>query len=285
VNVDDASPPGDAHRRRLKSPVAFVLGLVLPGLGHLYAGRRGTAIVVYEMLVVLAALRVFIGLGHFPLLAGIVGLLVGFTLITAVDALGLARRARTAPRAWWSSWPVLIGAVVVHYVLVQGALGLVGPYGVERMPTSGMEPTVHAGDRFVLRRGLPPLARGDIVMFAHPVTGAETLKRIIGLPGETISLVDGAVRINDVPLQEPYADPLPLTVPPRLGRMAPITVPPGHLFVLGDHRGNSEDSRFFGPIPLRSIRGKAKYIIFSRHGGLGRRLDLVSRIPRPEPTV
>jgi signal peptidase I len=120
-----------------------------------------------------------------------------------------------------------------------------------------MEPNLHDQERVILdkvsyRLGEP--VRGDIVVF--PVEGEPLplIKRVIGLPGETVEVRDGRVLVNGAALREPYASG------PTFGNTAPVRVPPGMVFVMGDNRspGGSLDSRRLGPIPLTKITGCAR---------------------------
>jgi len=120
-----------------------------------------------------------------------------------------------------------------------------------------MEPNLHDQERVILdkvsyRIGEP--ARGDIVVF--PVEGEPLplIKRVIGLPGETVEVRDGRVLVNGAALHEPYASG------PTFGNTAPVRVPPDAVFVMGDNRapGGSLDSRRLGPIPLTKITGCAR---------------------------
>ncbi len=98
-------------------------------------------------------------------------------------------------------------------------------------------------------------SRGDIVVFNPPGQHTEPyIKRIIGLPGEKISVHDGAVYINDQRLEETY-----LTSPTEWRGIATedVTIPQGYVFVMGDNRNNSSDSRVFGAVPISSVIGKA----------------------------
>jgi signal peptidase I len=95
--------------------------------------------------------------------------------------------------------------------------------------------------------------RYDIVVLKLPNQGDELLiKRVVGLPGETVEIHGGRVFVNGEPLDEPFVDEE--TLPGRNGR---VTVPPLHVFVLGDNRNHSNDSRSFGPVPIENIVGRA----------------------------
>ena len=120
-----------------------------------------------------------------------------------------------------------------------------------------MEPNLHDQERVILDKvayhiGTP--ARGDIVVF--PVKGEPLplIKRVIGLPGETVEVRDGRVLVNGVALREPYVSV------PTVGNIAPVRVPADAVFVMGDNRapGGSLDSRRLGPIPLSKLVGRAR---------------------------
>jgi signal peptidase I len=161
---------------------------------------------------------------------------------------------------------ILAVAFGLAYV-VQG--WVVKPY---RIPSASMQPTLEVGDmvlvnRFVYRLHGPH--RGDIVVFhppGHgdvPIRGAATeasvnfIKRIVALPDETIQITNGVVDICAAPhrgchvLHESYIHST------NYGNYGPYTVPKGDYFVMGDNRGNSDDSRVWGPLPRRNIIGQA----------------------------
>ena len=122
-----------------------------------------------------------------------------------------------------------------------------------------MEPTLHHGERLlvnkVLYRWREPV-RGEIVVFRYPRDeNTDFIKRVMGLPGETVELRLGRLYIDERPLHEPYIRQA------GLSNMDPVTIPEGQVFVLGDNRTNSEDSRVFGPIDVGDIKGKA-FIVF-----------------------
>ena len=132
------------------------------------------------------------------------------------------------------------------------------PYQVEQM---SMENTL-LPNQYVLVDKLTPrfdsYKRGDIVVFTPPGASSNStpfIKRVIGLPGDTVDLSNGHVFINDQEISEPYVYPGQTTEP--IGGQDHWIVPPGMLFVMGDHRENSSDSRVFGPVPLDNVIGRA----------------------------
>jgi signal peptidase I len=129
--------------------------------------------------------------------------------------------------------------------------------------SASMEPTIKIGQTISVHRNayrtLPP-ARGDIVVFPIPqdqttASGVDLVKRVIGLPGETISSVYGEVWIDGRPLNEPWLAKSTVTTGLQTQR-----IPPDEYFVLGDNRGDSDDSRVFGPISRSLIVGKASLV-------------------------
>jgi signal peptidase I len=98
--------------------------------------------------------------------------------------------------------------------------------------------------------------RGDVIVFNPPVTSDKPyIKRVVGLPGDTIEIKDGGVWVNGVQLDEPYLHGDTTDCQPRA--CDPVVVPEGSVFVLGDNRAHSSDSRYFGPVKISDIVGKA----------------------------
>ena len=157
-----------------------------------------------------------------------------------------------------------------------------------KIPTGSMENNLLIGDhllvnKFVfaptltgLERTLLPIdtiARGDIIVFKYPEDPErDFIKRVIGLPGETLELRNKQVYINGTPLEEPYvhflfpagnpgeADFTDFDVRRNYG---PVTVPEEQYFMMGDNRDNSQDSRYWGFMPRSYVRGKALFVYFS----------------------
>ena len=154
-----------------------------------------------------------------------------------------------------------------------------------KIPTGSMKPNLLVGDHLIVnkfifapaasgieRALLPmrPIERGDIVVFKYPEEPErDFIKRVIGLPGDTLELQNQTLLVNDQPLDEPYAHYL---FPPAAdGQMeadvrrkyGPVTVPDGHYFMMGDNRDDSQDSRFWGFLPASYVKGRALFIYWS----------------------
>ncbi len=157
------------------------------------------------------------------------------------------------------------GAVLVVAVLAALLLRtfVIQPYFI---PSGSMEPTLQINDKVLVDKlsyHLHGVHRGDVVVFKKPpdfndpgVT--DLIKRVVGLPGETISGRGGEIYINGHLLAQPWLPKKYYYTAP----FAPIHIPSGQYFVMGDNRGNSEDSRFIGTIPRNLIIGRAFLIVW-----------------------
>ena len=183
-------------------------------------------------------------------------------------------------------WVAILLIAVVVAVLVRSFL-----FTSFWIPSPSMEPTLNVNDRLLINRmayTFHDIQRSDVVVFYVPASVRplinknydQLVKRVIGLPGETIAVHCGVVSINGKRLVEDYVKYVPSgrsnpdCTSPNLetdGRdLETTTVPAGSVFVLGDNRGNSEDSRAIGAIPVESILGRAviRYWPIGRLGSL-----------------
>lgn len=141
--------------------------------------------------------------------------------------------------------PAIVIVLVVNLLLAQ-------PRTVHGQ---SMEPCLHENERVIIDlvslRWREP-HRGEIVVLRLPNRRSDPLiKRVIGLPGDTVAIRGGKVLVNDQLLDEPYLDQI------TPGRMPATVVPEAHVFVLGDNRGASNDSRYFGMVPYENVLGRA----------------------------
>jgi len=134
------------------------------------------------------------------------------------------------------------------------------------IPSGSMEPTLRVGDRILVAKfyyRLAPIQRGDVIVFRYPLNpGKDFVKRVVGLPGDTVELRSGVVLVNGRPRPDLTPAHGEASCPQDYG---PKKVDPAHLFVMGDNRCNSEDSRFFGLVPVRNVVGKAVVVYWPPH--------------------
>ena len=160
--------------------------------------------------------------------------------------------------------------LALAFVFIQGTL-----LQARVIPSSSMERTLLVGDHLLMSRigydaGVPFTGwhfrlwreprRQQVIIFRAPLPGSpDYIKRVIGLPGDTLEIREGKVWINGRPLSEPY-----LSAPmPRSEHFGPVTVPPKSYFVMGDNRENSYDSRFWGFVPREALVGTPVVIYMS----------------------
>jgi signal peptidase I len=142
-------------------------------------------------------------------------------------------------------------AVLALLVLVLAVL-VTEPFTVR---SSSMAPTLHTGDQLLAERLTPRfghLERGDLVVFRAPATRALLVKRVVALAGDRVGLADGRLVVNGHRRPEAYVD-LASVDGVYFG---PEVVPAGSVFVMGDHRADSVDSRDFGPVALDRVLGR-----------------------------
>jgi len=140
--------------------------------------------------------------------------------------------------------PALLIAIIIHLFLAQAT----------RVEGYSMEPTLYGHQRLIIEKlsyRFTEPDRGDIVVIRVDGFDELLIKRVVGLPGETLEIRDGVVFIDGKALDEPYVNGVPR------GSYPATKIPDGYIFVMGDNRNNSNDSRSFGPIPIDHIVGHA----------------------------
>jgi signal peptidase I len=185
-------------------------------------------------------------------------------------------------RAWRLSWR----RVIVLTAIVLGIRIFVGEASV--VPTASMEGTILVGDHLFMDKllygpeiplvhwrlpMLKTIRRGDIVVFRYPKNPSETyLKRVAAVGGDRLEIRDGILYVNSLPVREPYAvHRVPLHSAQE--SWGPTVVPPGNLFVMGDNRDNSSDSRDWGFVPNRNVIGEPLFVYWSYDAPTARWLD------------
>jgi signal peptidase I len=257
--------------------LAAVLTLLFPGLGQLYAGeaRKGISLAfgflaLFAGMLLLKVPRNFLGLIVFVLS------ILSYFLWTAWDAARIARYRPIYTLRPFNRWYLYVILTVASGLLASQIIRF-SPILTFRLVSANMEPSIHEGDLFFADltryRSAAPV-RGDVVLFEredHP--GVWSVARVIGLPGEEIHVRNKRVFLNGQPLSDRWAhhsDPeiYPINAlnpgPYRQRDQYPARiVPDGTVFLMGDSRDNSYDSRFLGPVPVSALRGRALYVYWS----------------------
>ncbi len=161
-----------------------------------------------------------------------------------------AHSLRNEIRVWTRDLLIAIGLALVIIVFL---------YQPVKVEGTSMAPLLSDQERIFINKFVyrfEPIERGDVVVFWYPLDRSKSfIKRVIGLPGETVEIRQGAVYVDGKLIAEPY-------VPSQyedLSDFGPVTVKPDSYFVMGDHRISSNDSRVFGPVESRYIYGRAVF--------------------------
>ena len=161
-----------------------------------------------------------------------------------------ANTLRKEIRVWTRDLLIAIGLALVIIVFL---------YQPVKVEGTSMAPLLSDQERIFINKFVyrfEPIQRGDVVVFWYPLDHSKSfIKRVVGLPGETVEIRQGVLYVNGKVIPEPY-------VPPQYedtSDFLPYTVPKDQFFVLGDHRISSNDSRVFGPVPSRYIYGRAVF--------------------------
>ncbi len=226
--------------------LAVLMGLAMPGLGQIYNGEpiKGISYFVILQVLYILGFRWTVLLPDKMLIFGALGTILAVIILYAAAAIDSYRKAATASYqpAVYNRWYFYVAVWLLGWVLVSGAgFGYVRDNVAEayRIASGSMEPAIFAGDRVLAdktayRRIAPQ--KGDVVTLVYPDDRSKKyIKRIEALPGETITCADGARK----------------------------EVPHGFVYVLGDNRAHSYDSRQFGFVPLSDVIAKVRQVYYS----------------------
>jgi signal peptidase I len=147
-------------------------------------------------------------------------------------------------------------SVLIAIILIVFIYQPVKVEGTSMMPTLTDQERIFI-NKFTYRFGIGSVERGDMVVFWFPLDPSKSyIKRVIGLPGDTVEIDHGTVIVNGKPLSEDY---VPESYRDQQS-LPPERIEPDHYFVLGDHRSSSNDSRAWGTVPRKNIYGKAVFV-------------------------
>lgn len=267
-----ACPRSQLVRQRRWWWVGLIAALCGP-VAHVYCGRFRRAAAV-GLLMVAVSLLALLALAQIP--GDFVGWGIGAPLFVLAyfgciaDAVLLARRTPDSPRQWCQRWWCYIGAYALLVGLNFQAALLFRQFAAEAfvVPTRGMADAILAGDRVLVDKRAfvrRPIQRGDVVVARITNWNDNVvIVRVIGLPGDAISMTDERVLVNGVPLEEPYVKWLPMEdVDEQLSTLPETTIPAGEVFLMGDNRRRSYDSRFYGSQPIENVVGKVSIVYWS----------------------
>ena len=291
------------HWQPRKPWVAGLMSLALPGWGQLYNGQANRAIwcfLTFSLLLLPGTALLSLVVPPLLMLSGLLlGLVaaLGLWIFCALDAYRVAQRASAYVIAPWQTSGLYVLVFISCALLVLPGLTvalrahLVQPFVI---PSASMAPSLLPGD-FVFAdmhyncHACSPVQRGDVAIFTYP--NDRTLyyvKRIVALPGDRVQILNHQVIVNGQGLAAPAGESGEAGVtgetgalehwgaktwqvqglPALLNTASEQTVPPGHVFLLGDNRAASTDSRQFGAVPLADVVGRVRQVWFSRGDGV-----------------
>lgn len=284
--TESGATESSSVRRRPRNPwIAAALAIFFDTTGLVYSGRLRRAVLwaigVLFVLFAVGCLLLYLPNGRIAWIAMAL-LMVGYKLGLIFDTFRIAHRRERASR-WYQRWWFYLGYMIATQLVLLGIVQVSRTYWEEAfvIPTGSMSPTILAGDRILvdkLRYRSAPIHHGDVVVFwvdnqrtqfdpgAAPPGRICHVKRVVGLPGDVIQIRDEKLLRNGAAVDESYASFSPVLggIDSRLTNMPSTVVGEDELFVLGDNRRESLDSRFFGCIPREDVVGKVAIVYWSR---------------------
>jgi len=255
--------------RKRKPILALILSLLTPGLGQIYNGqfKKGISYLVAFYLVYIVfsfLLLTFCGMIFYLIIS------MGLFLFIVIDAFRGANKLKAITLKPFNKWYIYLIIFLIGNVAVRPLLGWTIRNHIARaykIPSSTMVPALLVGDRLIADmrsyKSQQP-KRGDIIIFEFPKDPSKDfIKRVVGMEGEKVEIVNNKIYINEKLLDDRWGN-FTKSGPP-LDTWGPAVVPKDSLFVLGDNRDNSMDSRFFGFVKIEKVKGKALYLYWAKN--------------------
>jgi signal peptidase I len=275
--VNDITTSGGRAAQPRSPWIAALLALLMPGLGHMYIGQARRGMVLFGLI---AGASVLYVLAHFatPRFWMIIvpgAMVLALFLFAVIDPARQARHIDAFRPHSYNKWYLYAGAAVLGWAVFT----IPSIYLPDASPPAqlrifyasapSMEPLIRQGERFLVDttyyHAHAP-SRGDVVVYMQPKQpGLDYVKRIAAVGGDRIAVTNGRAIVNGTPVSEPFIDAGDPSS--RYNNTPETLVPDGYVFVLGDNRANSEDSRVtttHGPVPVENIVGLVTDIAWSR---------------------
>ena len=257
--------------------IAAVLSLVTPGLGQLYNAQILKGIIFFLASLLIPMILSLAGL-QFQFYGLVVILLFSICLWLFIigEAFFSAKKKKEVVLKRYNKWYVyliiillMLGTYIIPTDFIANIASETLRFSAYKMPTGSMEPTLSIGDYLIVdfkyfKKNEPQT--GDLVILQYPKDPTKVfIKRVIALEGEKIEIKDKQVYINDEAIQESYKVLKSISYDAVRDNFGPELVPSDHCFVMGDNRDNSYDSRYWGFLPIKNIKGKPLYIYWAKN--------------------
>lgn len=257
--------------------VAALLSIVTPGLGQVYNGQLLKGIVFYSIALLILPLMAVTGLQYqFYGLLALLGFGIAYYLFIAGEALFSAVKKKEIILKSYNRWYYYLLYVILAFGIgtITENISKTESLGIKayEIPTGTMMPTLLSGDHIIVdlkhyKNNIPP--KGDIIVFKYPENPSrDFIKRIVATENDVIESKDKIIYINGKAVIEDYIQHVDNEVRPKgndpRDNFEPFTVPRDKVFVMGDNRDQSYDSRYWGYVDKNQIRGKALYIYWSK---------------------
>ncbi len=244
--------------------LSILLSVITPGLGHLYNGNLRMAIVLPSLFIIITNIIYQSSLiKSFIFLLFLVSFAVCFYLFVIIHASILSSRNKNYVLKTYNRVFIYV-LWIIFFWGINEFIPTNDSIRTFSIPTFGMENTLMVDDFILVDMEYYEnnnVKRNDLIIFSDPEFPQNLIiKRVLGLGNERLSILNGIVSINGQPLQE--SNPNLRFENDYLANFDEIIIPGDHFFVLGDNRPDSRDSRMFGPISKKSIKGKPLYIYF-----------------------
>lgn len=269
---NEIQQPVFTTKYRRKPWIALTLSIISPGLGHVYNGLLGKAILYKLCMYIFFIIANLAGFLDKFWEAVIVYLIIRlFHIYLVIDSFLVSKRIHNFVPKAYTSVIVYTVFVFVSYIATNIVEYRLPPTRPSIMMSKSMTPTIFTSDKLMTNRGYyrtHKIQHSDVVIYKSPLDNKKSwMHRVIGMPGDSILCDHDTIYLNGNRLYEPYVKYDSTTGSKEYINLKSnvFLVPKDSLFILGDNRGFADDSRMRGFIPISDIRGKVLYIYFSKN--------------------